>query len=87
MRQKRYNLLDCVMEEIMNFSEKIKRIRTKCFLSQYGFADALGISVTTVNRWETGKAKPNYKTMKLIDEFCKTNSIDFDITSSLMEEE
>ncbi len=70
----------------MSFSEEIKRIRTKCFLSQYGFADELGLSVTTVNRWETGKSKPNYNTMKLIDEFCEKHSIDFDITDSIMED-
>ena len=70
----------------MSFSEEIKRIRTKCFLSQYGFADELGLSVTTVNRWETGKSKPNYKTMKKINQFCHKHSIEFDVTDSLMKE-
>ena len=34
-------------------------------------------------RRETGKAKPNLKTMKLIDEYCKKNSIDFDISQEI----
>lgn len=71
----------------MSFAEEIKRVRTKCLLSQYDFANELGLSVTTVNRWETGKSKPNYKTMKLINAFCKKNAIDFDITNALLEEE
>ena len=67
----------------MTFSEAIKKIRKDCFLSQEAFAKELGVAFTTVNRWETGKAKPTYKTMKLIDQFCQKNSIDFDIRSNL----
>lgn len=63
----------------MSFSDDIKTIRKKCFLSQEAFAKELGIAFSTVNRWETGKAKPNYITMKLIDDFCKKKGIDFDI--------
>lgn len=64
----------------MSFSNDIKVIRQKSLLSQEAFAQALGVSFTTVNRWESGKSKPSYKTMKLIDDYCKENGIDFDIT-------
>lgn len=67
----------------MSFSEGIKRIRRKAFLTQNNFAKEIGVSFATVNRWETGKAKPNLKTMKLIDEFCKKNDIDFDINEEI----
>lgn len=50
----------------MNFSEAIKELRQKCFLSQQAFADELGVSFSTVNRWEKSKALPNYQTMKRI---------------------
>ena len=70
----------------MSFSNDIKAIRQKSLLSQEAFAQMLGVSFTTVNRWETGKSKPSYKTMKSIDDFCKKNGIDFDITKQLMEE-
>ena len=63
----------------MNFAEDIKKLRRKLFLSQEDFANELGISYATVNRWGTGKSKPTYKNMKLIDEYCKKNSINFDI--------
>ena len=64
----------------MNFSEKIKQLRQQRFLSQEAFAKELGVSFATVNRWESGKTKPTYKTMKLIDDYCRSNGIDFDIS-------
>ena len=63
----------------MNFSEAIKGVRQKALLSQEDFVKQLGGSHSTVNRWEKGKTRPNYKTMKRIDVFCKENKIDFDI--------
>lgn len=55
----------------MSFCNDIKMIRHKCLMSQTEFADALGVSFVTVNRWESRKSKPNFKTMKLINNFCK----------------
>ena len=52
----------------------------KSLLSQEAFAQAVGVSFTTVNRWESGKCKPTFKTMKLIDDFCKAQGIDFNIS-------
>ena len=68
----------------MTFAEDIKKIRRKAFLTQEEFAQQIGVSYTTVNRWETGKSKPNLKTMKLIDEYCKKHSIDFDVSEEVM---
>lgn len=69
----------------MSFSENIKRIRRKAFLTQEDFAKEIGVSFATVNRWETSKAKPNLKTMKLIDDYCKRNDVDFDISEQIDE--
>ena len=57
--------------------DEIKRIRQLGMLSQEAFAQALGVSFTTVNRWECSKSKPSYKAMKQIAEFCKNNNIEF----------
>lgn len=62
----------------MEFSEAIKKIRKASFLSQEDFARELGVSFSTVNRWETGKTLPTYKTMKWIDEFCNRHNISKD---------
>ena len=71
----------------MSFSSDIKKVRQKSLLSQEAFAQAVGVSFTTVNRWESGKCKPTFKTMKLIDDFCKAQGIDFNISDELIEEE
>lgn len=58
------------------FSEVIKGVRKSCYLSQQDFAKEIGVSFSTVNRWETEKTMPNYKAMQKIDEFCKKRGID-----------
>ena len=63
----------------MNIGKDIKEIRLKSLLSQEAFANALGVSFTTVNRWETGRSIPSYRAMKMIDDFCKENDIDYKI--------
>jgi len=68
----------------MTFSEDIKKIRRKAFMTQEDFAKEIGVSCITVTRWETGKAKPNLKTMKMIDQYCKKNGIDFDVSEEIM---
>ncbi len=61
----------------MNFAEEIKQIRCKSLLSQEAFAKILGVSFTTVNRWETGKSRPSFKTLRIIDEYCRKQNIEF----------
>lgn len=46
-------------------------------MSQTEFARALGVSFSTVNRWETGKTLPAYKAMKSIELFCSKHGVDF----------
>lgn len=67
----------------MAFSEDIKRIKRKAFMTQDEFAKEIGVSCITITRWENGKAKLNLKAMRLIDEYCKKNSIDFDISEEI----
>ncbi len=61
----------------MNLSSEIKIIRQKSFLTQTEFAKKLHVSYTTVNRWETGKARPNLTAMKELKQFCTDNDIDY----------
>lgn len=70
----------------MSFSSDIKVIRRKSLLSQEAFAQELGVSFTTVNRWESGKTKPSYKAMKMINEFCSTHNIPYDISENINED-
>ena len=54
----------------MSFSSEVKKARLSSFLNQYEFAKSIGVSFTTVNRWENGKAQPNLKAMKALKSFC-----------------
>lgn len=62
----------------MNFSEEIKKIRQRSFLTQQEFAKKIGVAFSTVNRWESGRAKPNLKAMKSINTFCLDNNIPYE---------
>ena len=62
----------------MSFPEEIKRIRQRSFLTQQDFAKKIGVAFSTVNRWESGRAKPNLKAMKSINAFCLENSISYE---------
>lgn len=56
----------------MEYSEKIKLLRDKIFVSQKELAEMLGVSFVSVNRWETGKFNPTIKAKKkLHDLFVK----------------
>ena len=58
----------------MPFSSEIKNFRLSCLMNQTEFGNALGISFTTVNRWENGKARPNIKAMKALKQYCEAMS-------------
>ena len=64
----------------MGFAEDIKRLRMKAILTQEEFAKEIGVSFATVNRWETGKAKPTIKAKQkqteLLDAGKDQNKID-----------
>ena len=62
----------------MSFPEEIKRIRQRSFLTQQDFANKIGVAFSTVNRWESGRAKPNLKAMKSINAFCLDNNISYE---------
>ena len=55
----------------MEFAEQVKAVRLKLHMSQTEFGALLGVSFTTVNRWENGKTKPNYRALRALDQLCK----------------
>ena len=48
--------------------EEIKNIRLKMMMTQTEFAELLGISFASVNRYENGKSKPTFKVQRKLDE-------------------
>ena len=61
----------------MSFSEELRRIRERSFLSQEAFAKEVKVSFSTVNRWEGNRSKPNLAAMKNIKEFCVSHDIEY----------
>lgn len=62
----------------MNLSNEIILIRKKGFYTQTEFAKRIGVSYSTVNRWETGKINPNVSTMKRLKAYCDASNIEFE---------
>lgn len=62
----------------MELSNEIKMIRQKALMTQEAFAQTLNVAFSTVNRWESGKTRPNVSAMKQLKEFCDENNISFE---------
>lgn len=62
----------------MEYKKIIKNLRTKLVLSQQEFAELLGVSFTSVNRWENGKHEPTIKVKRKILQLCKENKIKYE---------
>lgn len=45
----------------MDYPKLLKEYREKVFLTQEEFAQKLGVSYVTLNRWENGKFEPTMK--------------------------
>lgn len=61
----------------MSLGEAIRLTRLKAFYTQEGFAKKLDVALSTVNRWEMNKVKPNMRAMKSIKAFCEENKLPF----------
>lgn len=53
----------------------IKRIREYLGLSQTDFAEKLGVTFATINRWENGRAIPTKLAQVTLYEYCKTQGV------------
>lgn len=62
----------------MQLPDIIKMTRQKAFLSQEAFAKELDVAVSTINRWENGKSKPNLTAMKNLKNFCAKYSLPYE---------
>ena len=63
----------------MDYSNLIKELRNKMLLTQTEFADLLGVSFGSVNRWENGKYEPTKLVKKKIELLCRENNIQMEV--------
>lgn len=59
----------------MEYSLKIKALREKMLLTQEEFASLLGVSFSSVNRWERGHYEPTMKIKRKLNKLFIENKI------------
>lgn len=63
----------------LDYAKAIIDIRVKLDLSQMALAELLGVSFTSVNRWENGKYSPTKLAKKKIELLCNENNIQMEV--------
>ena len=51
-----------------DLADKIRELRSKLGMTQEQFSAKVGVTFSTVNRWESGKSKPSPLAMRQIEE-------------------
>lgn len=59
----------------MTFAEKLLEVRGRLYLTQRQLAAELGISYTTLNRWERGHNEPTFLARRRFEDYCKEKGI------------
>ncbi|MDY5866169.1 MAG: helix-turn-helix domain-containing protein [Candidatus Enterosoma sp.] len=60
----------------MTYAEAIKKLRSKMILTQMEFAQFLGVSFASINRWETGRFEPTMKIKRKLAPLFKEHGIE-----------
>ena len=58
-------------QEYCDFLALVKQVRRQLSLSQEDLARHLGVSYTTVNRWENGQSRPSKLAKAQFNAFCR----------------
>ena len=61
----------------MTFADAILKLRSERRLSQTQFAKELGVSYTSVNRWENGRSFPTKMMRLVIRRYCEKHHLEF----------
>ena len=62
----------------MSYAEAIKDLRKRLILSQAELAKLLGVSIQSINRWETGKHEPTIKIKRKLVSYFEKYGIEVD---------
>ena len=58
--------------------ENIKKIRLSLLLTQQEFAELLGVTYESVNRYENGKSNPTLKVQRKLLDIVKKNNLNIE---------
>jgi len=61
---------------MIDYQKAVKDLRDKLIMTQAEFANMLGISFISINRWENGLNRPTTAARKKIVHLCKENNIE-----------
>lgn len=61
---------------MIDYQKAVKDLRDKLIMTQAEFANMLGVSFTSINRWENGFNRPTTVARKQIVQLCKENNIE-----------
>ncbi|MEI3533318.1 MAG: helix-turn-helix transcriptional regulator [Bacilli bacterium] len=61
---------------MIDYQKAVKDLRDKLIMTQAEFSKMLGVSFTSINRWENGLNRPTTTARKQIVELCKENNIE-----------
>jgi len=67
----------------MKLEEILKSIRKELKITQEQFARDIGVSFSTLNRWERGHRSPSPLAMQTIKTYCKEKSVSDDLIAAL----
>lgn len=63
---------------MINYQKAVKELRDKLIMTQLEFARYLGVSFSSINRWESGANKPTTMVKRKIVKLCKMNNIELE---------
>lgn len=66
----------------LDYASAIINLRIKLNISQAALAELLGVSFTSVNRWENGKYEPTKLVKKKIELLCSENDIKMEVKNN-----
>lgn len=63
----------------MTYPEAVKKLRKKMIMTQMEFAEFLGVSFASINRWETGRFEPTIKAKRKLQPLFNEYGIEVDL--------
>lgn len=63
----------------MTYPEAVKKLRKKMIMTQMEFAEFLGVSFASINRWETGRFEPTIKAKRKLQPLFEKYGIEVNV--------
>lgn len=64
----------------MPFGEQVKRVRGELLLTQAEMAKEIGITPSTISRWENSSREPSFLGKQQFVQFCKKRGISINVS-------